>query len=476
MDLGDALAWLDRHQNLERILADGRTGPPDPERMRRLADVLGNPQTSAPVIHITGTNGKTSTSRAVTALLMAKGLTVGTFTSPHLQSINERIGVDGQPITDEDLAAVLSDLAALETLLGDDRPTWFELMTAAALRFFADRPVDVMVLEVGLGGRFDATNVADATVAVVTNIGLDHVELLGPTRRHVAAEKAGIVKPGSTLVLGEPDPDLLDIFALEGPDELWWVGRDFAVTRNELAVGGRLLDIRTPGRDYTDIWLDLHGSHQADNFAAALVAVETFFASPIEERLVRQAAGGLRSPGRLEIVRRSPLVILDGAKNVEGAAAAAAAVRSDFGAAPPEADHVAPGGAGSAPGFAGGAEAPGGPVGSGGADSGPVGQRSVILVVGMLAGKDPDEMLTALDAGAARLVIACPPPSPRAVPAAEVAAAARRLGAPTAEAETVADALAVALEAAGPDDVVLVTGSLYVVGAARASLAGLPAV
>jgi dihydrofolate synthase/folylpolyglutamate synthase len=247
MNLGDALAWLDRHQNLERILADTRLQAPEPERMRRLAHVLGDPQASQPVIHLTGTNGKTSAARALSQLLITKGLNVGTFISPHLQRLNERIMVGLQPISDADLADVLSDLAGLEDLLGDQmRPSWFELLTAAAFRYFADRPVDVAVVEVGMGGRWDATNIADGTVSIVTNVALDHTELLGPTRAHIAREKAGIVKPGTTLVLGETDPELYDIFAAERPEALWLAGRDFAVESAEMAEGGRSLDLRTP--------------------------------------------------------------------------------------------------------------------------------------------------------------------------------------------------------------------------------------
>ena len=186
----DLEAWLDGHQNLERMLADTRRPPPDLARMRRLVDVLGHPEAAAPAIHVTGTNGKTSTARALTALLTAKGLRVGTFTSPHLEHINERLAVNGEPITDSELAQVLTDLAGLEPLLGDGvRLTWFEILTGAALRWFADRPVDVAVFEVGLGGRWDATTVVDARVAVVTNVGLDHVEFLGPTRADVAGDR-----------------------------------------------------------------------------------------------------------------------------------------------------------------------------------------------------------------------------------------------------------------------------------------------
>jgi dihydrofolate synthase/folylpolyglutamate synthase len=428
--LGDALAWLDSHQNLERMLADARRPPPTLDRMWQLVDVLGHPENCAPAIHVTGTNGKTSTARCLTALLTAKGLRVGTFTSPHLEHINERLAADGEPISDAELAEVLTDLAGLEPLLGPDaRLTWFEILTGAALRWFADRPVDVAVFEVGLGGRWDATNVVDASVAVVTNVGLDHVEFLGPTRADVAGEKAGVIKPGATLVLGERDPDLRPIFAREGPAELWWAGRDYEASRNVLAVGGRALDLRTPQATYEDVWLDLHGSYQGDNFAAALAAAEAFFGAPLDDRLVRDAAATVRSPGRLEIVGRDPLVVLDGAKNLEGAERAAAAVAEEFG------------------------------------------DRGLVLVVGMLHGKDPEAMLRALGAAGARLVVTCPPPSPRAQPATTLAAAAARIGVPAVATDSVTEALEVAFDRAGADDLILVTGSLYVVGAARAALA-----
>jgi dihydrofolate synthase/folylpolyglutamate synthase len=413
------------------MLADSRRPHPDLERMRRLMDVLGHAEAASPAIHVTGTNGKTSTARCLTALLAAKGLRVGTFTSPHLERINERIAADGEPISDADLAEVLTDLAGIEPLLGaGTRLTWFEILTAAALRWFADRPVDVAVFEVGLGGRWDATNVVDAGVAVVTNVGLDHVEFLGPTRADVAGEKAGIVKPGATLVLGEPDPDLRPIFERERPEALWSIGHEYGCGQNDLAVGGRALDLYTPGAAYEEVWLDLHGSYQGDNFAAALAAAEAFFGAPLEDRLVREAAATVRSPGRMEIVGHDPLVLLDGAKNLEGAHRAAAAVLEEFGAV-----------------------------------------RSQVMVVGMLQGKDPEEMLRALGAGRSRLVVACPPPSPRAQPATAVAAAAARIGVEAAATDSVPEALAVAFDRAGPEDLILVTGSLYVVGAARAALA-----
>jgi dihydrofolate synthase / folylpolyglutamate synthase len=416
---------------MERMLADTRRPAPDLVTMRALVDVLGHPEAASPAIHVTGTNGKTSTARCLTSLLGAKGLRAGTFTSPHLESINERIAADGVPISEDDLADVLSRLAEIEPLLGVGRQlTWFEILTGAALTWFADQPVDVAVYEVGMGGRWDATNVVDAGVGVVTNIGLDHVEFLGPTRSDVAAEKAGIVKPGSTLVLGENDPELLPIFESEHPAELWLEGREFGCERNEIAVGGRLLDLWTPGARYDGLFLDLHGAYQGENFAAALAAAESFFGAPLDDRLVREAAATVRSPGRLEIVARQPLVVLDGAKNLEGAQRAAEAVAEEFGAA-----------------------------------------ESEILVVGMLHGKDPGQMLKALGVGRARLVVACPAPSPRTQDPADVAAAATSLGCPAIVADSVPEALQIAISSASSDDLVLVTGSLYVVGAARAALA-----
>ncbi|MGH9104778.1 MAG: bifunctional folylpolyglutamate synthase/dihydrofolate synthase, partial [Acidimicrobiales bacterium] len=308
MNLGEALAWLDRHQNLERILSDTRLRAPQPERMRQFAHLMGDPQHSQPTFHLTGTNGKTSTARALSQLLMAKGLSVGTFISPHLERVNERIMVGLEPISDEDLAEVLSDLARLEEAAGRERLNWFELLAAAAFRYFSDHPVDVAVVEVGMGGRWDATNVADGSVCVVTNVALDHTELLGPTREHIAREKAGIVKPGSTLVLSENDPALYGIFAAEGPEQLWLSGRDFAVEDNVMAVGGRMLDLRTPEGYYQGVYLPLHGRHQAHNFLDALVAAEAFFGRPLEADIVAAAAAQVSSPGRLAVLRQHPLI------------------------------------------------------------------------------------------------------------------------------------------------------------------------
>jgi dihydrofolate synthase/folylpolyglutamate synthase len=303
-------------------------------------------------------------------------------------------------------------------------------VTACAFRWFADIAVDAAVVEVGLGGRYDATNVADGQVAVVTNVGTDHLQYIGPTRADVANEKAGIVKPGCTLVLGETDSEVLGPFLDAGAATVWHRDEHFACTANRVAHGGRLLDLRTPGAEYDDVYLPLHGAHQADNAALALAAAEAFFGGALEPEIVQEAFSLVRSPGRMEVVGRRPLVVLDGAHNAAGARAAAATLDEEFATA-----------------------------------------SGRVLVVGMFKEKDPGEMLTALGASQARLVVACEPPWPRALPARDIADAAALIGAPAVVAATVPEALATARQAAQPDDVVLVTGSLYLVGAARAALA-----
>ncbi|HET9731258.1 MAG TPA: folylpolyglutamate synthase/dihydrofolate synthase family protein [Acidimicrobiales bacterium] len=427
MDYPEAITWLESHVNLEAVLA-GRHSAPSLARMRELVALMGDPQHSYPVIHITGTNGKGSTARLVTALLRASNLSVGTYTSPDLHRVNERLSWNGEPISDDEFADVLSALRQLEGLMAAV-PSRFDLLTAAAFRWFADNAVDVAVVEVGLGGLWDATNVADAAVAVITNVELDHQELLGPTRAHIAREKAGIVKPASTLVLGETDPELAAIFDDTPAGRIVRRGTDFAVTENRLAVGGRLIDLRTPWSERRDVFLALHGAHQADNAVCALTAVEAFFDRAVGDAPLAEAFATVRSPGRMEVVGRHPLVVLDGAHNPAGARAAAAAL-ADF--------DVAGG---------------------------------LVLVVGMLAGRDPSEMLELLGAGAAKAVVATRAPSPRSLAPEEVAAAASALGAGTV---VVVDdpgrAVSRGTELASDDDIVLVTGSLYVVGAARSVL------
>jgi dihydrofolate synthase / folylpolyglutamate synthase len=419
-------AWLDGHVNLEATA--GKVEALSLDRMRSLVSVLGDPQAAYPVIHLTGTNGKGSTARMVEAVLRAHGLSVGLYTSPDLEGVEERLVWDGRPIEPDDLDTLLRDLAAVEDLV-DGTPSRFELLTAGAFRWFADLAVDVAVVEVGLLGRYDATNVADGTVAVVTNVGHDHTDGGPGWRRQVAGEKAGILKPGATLVLGETDPDLYPVFEEEGAERIWRRGRDFDAERNRAAVGGRLVDVRTPLSALEDLYLPVHGAHQGENLAVALTAAEAFFDRALDEDVVGEALGGLALPGRFEIVSREPLLVLDGAHNVDGVAALAATLRDDFPPVP-----------------------------------------TTVVVLGMLGGRDPAEMVAALDLGAHDVVLCTTAPSPRALPAAEVAAVVEAAGLEVEVEPAVVEALGRARALATPEDRIVVTGSLYVVGAARAAL------
>lgn len=426
MDLAEALAYLDSHASYEKT---GRIDNPSLDRIRQLMGAMGDPQHAYPVIHITGTNGKGSTAQMITRLLMAQGLTVGTYTSPHLERVNERFTRDGEPISDEDLGEQIGAIADLEILLGV-RPGYFEICTAAAFRWFADTAVDVAVVEVGLLGRWDATNVVDARVAVITNIGLDHTEFAGPTRAHVAREKSGIIKSGSLVVIGETDQEMVDIMRDERGASYLVRGDDFDVAGNQLALGGRLVDLRTPTTVYPEILVPLHGRHQADNAVVALTAVESFFAAPLSLDVVQEGFADVRMPGRFEVLGHQPLVIVDGAHNPAGADTCATVFFDDFD---------------------------------------PAGRR--VLVVGCLVSRDADEMLAALRADDFDLVVCCTAPSARGRPSHEVVAAARRIGCDdVVDGGDVASACDIALRGAGADDAVLVTGSLYVVGAARPHL------
>lgn len=395
--------------------------------MRELCHVLGDPQADHPTVHLTGTNGKGSVARMVTALLGAHDLAVGTYTSPHLEVINERISRNGEPITDAALAGVLTDLAGLESLLSHV-PSYFELLTAAAFRWFSDEAVSAAVVEVGLLGRWDATNVVDGVVAVLTNIGHDHTDGTGDWRRRIAEEKTGIVKAGSTFVLGERDPALEPVFQATPAQRIWRRDDDFGCGANRLAVGGRLVDLRTPGGSYDDVFVALHGEHQGDNAAVALAAAEAFFDRPLDDSLVREAFAGIRNPGRFEVVARGPLLVLDGAHNLDGARAAAATLAEGF----------------TVPGV-------------------------TRFVIGVLAGRTPSELLGALGTAGALEVVCCTPDSPRALPAEVLAEEVRALGGTARVVPEVGGALSAALDASGPDDAVVVAGSLYTVGAARAA-------
>jgi dihydrofolate synthase/folylpolyglutamate synthase len=403
--------------------------------MRRVVEVLGDPQGDYPVIHITGTNGKGSTARMVSALLAAHQLSVGSYTSPHLEHVTERIARNGEPIEPEEFASVVGELESLEhQKFFEERPSYFELLTAAGFAWFSQVAVDVAAVEVGLLGRWDATNVADGQVAVVTNVGKDHTNGRGDWRRRVAEEKAGIVKPGSHLVLGEPDPALRPLFEAEGAADVWVRDRDFGLVADRLALGGHVVDVRTPNGVIEELFLPVHGAHQADNAAVAVAAVEAFFGRPLAPEVAAEAFEGLRLPGRFEVVHRAPLLVLDGAHNRDGARAAAVTLADEFDIA---------------------------------------GTRRWVL--GLLGGRDLDEMLDAFELRAGDDVVTCTPPSPRGVPAGELADVVAARGVRVEAVPDVGEALDRAWDAAtagaagngGATGLVMVTGSLYTVGAAR---------
>jgi len=313
---------------------------PDLDRITDLLDLLGSPQRAYPSIHITGTNGKTTTARMIDELLRAFGIRTGRYTSPDLESVTERIALDGQPIDPARFAEMYDEVAPYAEIVDarhPDRVTYFEFLTAMGFVAFADAPVEIAVVEVGLGGRWDATNMLNAPVAVVTPISLDHVGILGDTIAAIAAEKAGIIHPGAiAVVASQPNAaaDALRSRADEVGATVRWQDADFGVRSRTLAVGGQLLDIAGVGGVYDDILLPLHGAYQAGNAATALAAVEAFFGAGERGRLdidvVREGFAQVTSPGRLEVVRRGPTVLLDGAHNPAGAAALAAALEEEF--------------------------------------------------------------------------------------------------------------------------------------------------
>lgn len=441
MDFAGALAYLDEHINLEATAGGPTAGAVHGlslARMQGLVDVLGDPQRSAPVIHVTGTNGKGSTSRMISALLGAHGLTVGTYASPHLESITERIRRNAEAISEADFAEIMGEVAALESLF-PARPSYFELLTAAAFAWFAREAVEVMVVEVGLLGRYDATNVAEADVAVITNVGRDHTDYQGDWRRAIAEEKAGIIEERSAVIIGETDPALVEVFKAEGGSVHWVRDEHFGVRSSVVALGGRQADLYTPGARFADLYVPLHGAHQVDNASVAVAAVEAFFGRALDRDVVQQALRSVEVPGRFEVLSRAPLVVVDMAHNPDGAEALAATLTAEF---QPE--------------------------------------GGLTVVIGMLGGRDVDATLAPLLALRPRRVICTRAESPRSVPAQEIADAVGRglaeLGSHVAEVRVVdgvADAVRGGVELLRDDEAMVVTGSTYVAGAARGALRGL---
>jgi dihydrofolate synthase/folylpolyglutamate synthase len=417
---------------------------PDLSRITDLMDLLGSPQKSYPAIHLTGTNGKTSTTRMVDALLRGFGLRPGRYTSPHLTSVRERIAVDGEPLSEAAFAAAYDEVAPYLDLVDTRQPlrvTFFETLTAMAYAAFADAPVDVAVVEVGMGGLWDATNVIHAGTCVITPVSLDHREL-GSTVTEVATEKAGIIHEGARVVSGVQDVAAAEVLvrrAAEVGAELAVEGVHFGVAARTVALGGQVVSFQGIGGTYDDVFLPLHGAHQASNAACALAAVESFLgggAEALDIDAVRAGFATSDSPGRLEVVRTSPTVLLDGAHNPAGVRALAAALGEAFAF------------------------------------------ERLVGVVGVLADKDAYAMLSALEPVLSEVVVTSNH-SPRAMTADDLAAVAVRVfGAERVQVEpllpdAIDAAVALADESADTSAGVLVTGSLYTVGEAR-TLLGAP--
>lgn len=459
-ELGDAEAPeedLTDQFAVESVYAEIRGRAPEHQMAPRLdamqlaMDFLGDPAHSAPVLHITGTNGKTSTARMVERLLLAHGLRTGRYTSPHLERVNERISIDGEPVANGTFVRIWDEIRPYLVMVdqrleaaGAVRLTEFEAMTVLAFAVFADEPVDVMVLEVGLGGAWDATNVADAQVSVITPIDLDHTEMLGETREEIAQEKAGIIAQDGFLVSAAQRPEVAEVLlaaARAQQAQFRFEGVEFGVTERTPGVGGQLISVRGLAGEYTGIALPVHGEHQAQNASVALAAVEAFLGggtTALDQDLVRTAFEDLTTPGRLELVHSAPAVILDAAHNPHGLLASAHAVKEAFDV------------------------------------------RELGIVFGALQEKDVAAMLEVLWAqyGESRefetKLFVTQSSSPRAVPAELLAELAVEAGFDEDDVEAhlgLDDAVAAAVSEAGQHEdlgsAVLVTGSVTVVGEAR---------
>jgi len=339
----DAAADTDRYARVQAaLLARWPEDKLEPSlhRMSALVDLLGDPQRAYPVIHVAGTNGKSSTARMIESVLRAFGLRTGLVTSPHLVDVRERILIDGEPVSVERFVEVYDDiepyLSLVDARFPDTPLSYFEVLTAMAFAAFADAPVNVAVIETGMGGTWDATNVGDGTVAVITPIDLDHMEYLGPDIESIAGEKAGIIKPGAVAVLAQQKVAAAEVLLTRSAEvgaAVLREGLEFGVRHRDIAVGGQLLALQTPAGVYEEVFLPLHGVHQAHNAALALAAVEVFFGAGermVEVDTVREGFATVASPGRLEVVRTGPTVMLDAAHNPHGAQALATALAEEF--------------------------------------------------------------------------------------------------------------------------------------------------
>jgi dihydrofolate synthase/folylpolyglutamate synthase len=310
---------------------------PSLDRIEAFTELLGDPQRAYPVVHLTGTNGKTSTSRMIDTLIRTAGLRTGRFTSPHVESMTERISLDGEPLTEQQFVDAYRDVAPLARMADEEGThplSFFEMVVGMAYATFANAPVDAAVVEVGMGGSWDATNVADATVAVMLPVAVDHSAYLGERPVDIAREKVGIIKPGSTVVSAVQSPEVAEVIAERAAEvgaTVLWEGRDFGVEYRVPAVGGQMLRLRGLRAEYDEVFVPLYGAHQGQNAAVALAAVEAFLTDePLDADLVRAGFEQVTSPGRLEVIRRSPTIVLDAAHNPHGARASAEALEDSF--------------------------------------------------------------------------------------------------------------------------------------------------
>lgn len=420
MRFEDALAELDARQP-ERMV-------PDLTRITAVAELLDDPQLTYPTIHITGTNGKTTTARLITSLACAHGLTAGLYTSPHLLSVTERLAVCDEPIYREEFAETYEHLLPFLRTIDErgERVTYFEALTALAFLWFADKPVSLGIFEVGMGGAWDATNLVAGDVAVLCPISLDHPEL-GSTVAEIAMEKAGIIKPGKVVVCREQPAEALRVVRDRSHGfeaRLVLEGADFGVEDRRQAVGGQQLTLRGLHAAYEDVFLPLFGEHAARNAAAAIVALEAFLERALSPEAVRSALAATTSQGRLEIVGRHPMLVLDGAHNPAGARALADALREAFT------------------------------------------WERLHLVLAISANKDVDGIVAALAPLATRGYVARNT-SVRSADAERVGLVLGAAGVPTDAFPSVEAAMSAARESAGASDLILVTGSLYTVADAR---------
>ena len=414
---------------------------PSLERIEALVHLLGDPQRAYPVVHLTGTNGKTSTSRMIDTLTRALGLRTGRFTSPHVESMTERISLDGEPLSEEAFVEAYHDVAPFAAMVDADSEhplSFFETVVGMAYAAFADAPVDAAIVEVGMGGSWDATNVVDAKVAVITPISVDHAKYLGERPEDIAIEKGGIIKPGTVAVIAEQPPAVMEVLlerAAEVGATVLREGVDFGVVNRVPAVGGQMLRLQGLRAEYDEVFLPLYGAHQGQNAALALAAVEAFAGpEPLDAEIVQDAFGQVTSPGRLEVIRRSPTIVLDAAHNPAGAKATAEALEDSFQFNP------------------------------------------LVGVVGVMADKDVDGVLAAFEHVFAE-VVCTQNSTPRSMPAEELAEVARGIfGSDRVHvARRLDDAIEQAATLAETGGVygsggVLVTGSVITAGEARAML------